>query len=84
MVVLTDVADKLDDRQDNLRKRTKIIIKIVFRGYIMCHSGFEELQLILECKFEGKRVIGRKKTSCLRNVRGWTHKDGNTFIHHAP
>ena len=59
------------------------IKKTSYLGHIMRHSEYEEIQLIIEGKIDGKRSIGRKKKSWLRNIRDWTHTDGNTLIHQA-
>ena len=59
------------------------IKKTSYLWHIMRHSEYEEIQLIIEGKIDGKRSIGRKKKSWLRNIRDWTHTDGNTLIHQA-
>ncbi|XP_030747693.1 uncharacterized protein LOC115876149 [Sitophilus oryzae] len=45
----------------------------------MRHSEYEEIQMRIEGKIDGKRRIGRKKKSLLRNIRYWTQTDGNTL-----
>ena len=47
--------------------------KIAYLGYIMRGERYEFQRLILQGKIEGgKRGIGRKKLSWLRNIRQWT------------
>lgn len=60
---------KLEDRElfETIKKR-----KIAYFGHIMRGERYELPRLILEGKIEGKRGIGRKKLSWLRNIRHWT------------
>lgn len=46
--------------------------KVAYLGHIMRNQKYDILQLIIEGKIEGKRGIGRKKMSWLRNIRQWT------------
>lgn len=46
--------------------------KTAYLGHIMRNTKYQLLQLIIEGKIEGKRGMGRKKMSRLRNVRQWT------------
>jgi len=46
--------------------------KSAYFGHIMRADKYEVLQLIIQGKIEGKRGIGRKKCSWLRNIRDWT------------
>ena len=63
---------------------TTKIRKTAYLGHIMRHEEYEQLQLILQGKIEGKRGMGRKKKSWLRNIRDWTNiSNGNTLIHRA-
>lgn len=59
------------------------IRKTSYLGHVMRHKEYEQIQLILEGKIDGKRGIGRKKKSWLRNIRDWTHTSGNDLIHRA-
>lgn len=46
--------------------------KTAYFGHIMRNQKYEMLQLILQGKINGKRGIGRKQISWLRNIRHWT------------
>lgn len=59
------------------------IRKTAYLEHIMRHQEYEKLQLVLEGKIEGKRIIGKKKKLWLRNIREWKHTDGNTLIQRA-
>lgn len=50
----------------------------------MRNHKYQFLHLIIEGKIEGRRGLGRKKMSWLRNVRQWTGiRDIQTLIHTA-
>lgn len=69
------------DRQlfDTIKKR-----KTAYFGHIMRNEKYNFLQLIIEGKIEGRRGIGRKKMSWLRNIRQWTGLHNiQTLIHTA-
>nr|CAH7769935.1 unnamed protein product [Callosobruchus chinensis] len=60
----------LEDRElfEHIKKR-----KISYLGYIIRGERYELQRLILQGKIEGgRRGIGRKKLSWLRNIRQWT------------
>lgn len=60
----------LTDRElfENIKKR-----KIAYLGHIIRGERYHFLRLILQGKIEGgKRGIGRRKLSWLRNIRHWT------------
>lgn len=57
--------------------------KTAYLGHLMRHTEYEQLQLILEGKIDGRRGLGRKKKSWLRNIRDWTNTNGNDLIHVA-
>lgn len=58
--------------------------KTAYLGHIMRNEKYQFLQLMIEGKIEGKRGIGRKKMSWLRNIRQWTGiHDVQTLIHTA-
>ena len=58
--------------------------KTAYLGHIMRNEKYQLLQLIIEGKIEGKRGLGRKKMSWLRNIRQWTGiKDVQSLIHTA-
>lgn len=46
--------------------------KISYFGHVMRGQKYELLQLIVQGKIEGKRGVGRKQMSWLRNIRNWT------------
>ena len=63
--------------------QTVKIRKTAYLGHIMRHKEFEQLQLIIEGKIDGRRGVGRKKKSWLRNIKEWTKTAGNQLIHQA-
>lgn len=46
--------------------------KVAYLGHVMRHDRYELLQLIMMGKVAGKRKVGRRKKSWLRNIREWT------------
>lgn len=55
--------------------------KASYFGHIFRHQRYELLQLIMEGKIEGRRGLGRKKFSWLRNLRDWFHiRDAASLI----
>lgn len=48
--------------------------KLEYLGHIMRHERYRIMQLIMQGKIQGKRSIGRRKTSWLRNLREWYGK----------
>lgn len=60
---------QLEDRQlfEYVKSR-----KTAYLGHILRGERYSFQQLILEGKIEGRRGIGRKKLSWLRNIRQWT------------
>ena len=58
--------------------------KTAYFGHVMRSDKYKFLQLLIEGKVEGKRGIGRKKMSWLRNIRQWTGlKDIGELVHTA-
>ena len=55
--------------------------KVAYLGHIMRSERYRLLQLIMQGKIEGRRGLGRKQISWLRNIREWTgiHNIGNLF-----
>jgi len=50
----------------------------------MRNTKYQFLHLLIEGKIEGRRGIGRKKMSWLRNIRQWTGlNDVQSLIHTA-
>ena len=50
--------------------------KTSYFGHIMRGKKYVILQLVIEGKIEGRRGVGRKKLSWLRNIREWTGMRG--------
>ncbi|CAH2242692.1 jg7589 [Pararge aegeria aegeria] len=46
--------------------------KVAYVGHVLRHDRYRLLQLIMMGKVAGKRRIGRKRKSWLRNIREWT------------
>ncbi|CAH2266792.1 jg18921 [Pararge aegeria aegeria] len=46
--------------------------KVAYLGHVLRHDRYRLLQLIMMGKVAGKRRIGRKRKSWLRNIREWT------------
>ena len=57
--------------------------KTAYLGHVMRGSRYELLKLIMEGKIEGKRGIGRKKHSWLKNIRDWTGMDAHSLFRTA-
>jgi hypothetical protein len=58
--------------------------KTAYLGHIMRSERYYFLQLLIEGRIEGRRGIGRKKMSWLRNIRQWTGlHDIQSLIHTA-
>lgn len=47
--------------------------KVAYLGHVLRHEKYELLQLIMMGKVAGKRRVGRRKKSWLRNIREWTN-----------
>lgn len=54
--------------------------KTAYLGHIFRNTKYQFLKLIMEGKIEGKRGIGRKKYSWLKNIRDWTGLDAHTLF----
>ena len=48
------------------------IRKTTYLGHLLRNEKYELPQLIIEGKLEGKRGLGRKRLSWMRNIRNWT------------
>lgn len=73
-------------RVNNQRQLFEVIKrrKTAYLGHIMRNEKYQFLQLVIEGKIEGRRGIGRKKMSWLRNIRQWTGlHDVQSLIHIA-
>ena len=47
------------------------IRKLQYLGHIMRGTRYQMLQVIIQGKIVGKRSVGRRRMSCLRNLREW-------------
>ncbi|XP_045537894.1 uncharacterized protein LOC123721881 [Papilio machaon] len=47
--------------------------KVAYLGHVLRHEKYHLLQLITMGKIAGKRRVGRRKKSWLRNIREWTN-----------
>lgn len=65
-----EVLKRVDEDRELLRtiKRRKT----AYLGHVMRNKKYQLLQLIIEGKIEGRRGMGRKKMSWLRNIRHWS------------
>lgn len=57
--------------------------KTGYLGHIYRGRNYEFLRLVMEGKIEGKRGIGRRKCSWLRNIREWTGMDTPSLLRTA-
>ena len=57
--------------------------KMEYFGHIMRGPKYNLLRLILNGKMEGKKWLGRKKLSWLRNIRQWTGLTAEQLFHTA-
>lgn len=76
------VLERMDKEQELLTtvKRRKA----AYFGHIFRNSKYSFLQLIVEGKIEGRRGVGRKRFSWLRNLRQWFDiREASTIIHLA-
>lgn len=46
--------------------------KVAYLGHVLRNDKYQLLQLIMMGKIKGKRRVGRRKKSWLRNIREWT------------
>lgn len=72
-------VDRQRELFETIKKR-----KTAYLGHIMRNNKYQFLHLLIEGKIEGRRGIGRKKMSWLRNIRQWTGlHDIQSLIHTA-
>lgn len=58
--------------------------KTAYLGHLIRNPKYQLLQLVVEGKIEGKRGVGRKQMSWLRNIREWTGLRGiGDLVHTA-
>lgn len=77
-----EVLNRIGQEEGELTKMIKKR-KLEYLGHIMRGNRYSILQLILNGKIEGKRGIGRKKYSWLRNLRQWTGLSADELLHAA-
>lgn len=67
------------------RKLLKIIKirKTAYLGHVLRHYKYSLLQVIMQGRVEGRKGIGRKKKSWLRNIREWTDMGVEELFHIA-
>ncbi|XP_055388393.1 uncharacterized protein LOC129616943 [Condylostylus longicornis] len=63
---------------NRLRKQRELLLtikkqKAAYFGHVIRGQKYELLQLIIQGRIEGKRGVGRKQMSWLRNIRNWTN-----------
>ncbi|XP_050513955.1 uncharacterized protein LOC126889589 [Diabrotica virgifera virgifera] len=76
------ISNRVGQGEGDLMKMIKKR-KLEYLGHIMRGSRYRMLQLILNGKIDGKRGIGRKKYSWLRNLRQWTGLLADQLLHAA-
>ena len=70
LVTNTEVLERARTKRELL---TSIKMrKVSYLGHVMRGDKYHVLQLIIEGKIEGRRGVGRKQMSWLRNIRDWT------------
>ena len=57
--------------------------KVSYFGHIMRGTKYYIPRLIIQGKVEGRRWVGRKKLSWLRNIRNWTGLGVERLFHAA-
>ncbi|CAH2235402.1 jg5970 [Pararge aegeria aegeria] len=65
-----DVLRRVNQRRELLH--TMKIRKVAYLGHVLRHERYELLQLIMMGKVAGRRGVGHRKKSWLRNIREWT------------
>jgi len=70
-VTNSEVLNKLGKQRELLLTMKKR--KVAYFGHVIRGQKYELLQLIVQGKIEGKRGVGRKQMSWLRNIRNWTN-----------
>ena len=57
--------------------------KTQYLGHIMRGQRYQILQLIIQGKIQGKRSVGRRKNSWLKDIRRWHHCTSEEAFHTA-
>lgn len=68
-VTNTEVLNRMGKREEiitTIKKR-----KLQYFGHIMRGERYSLLRLIMEGKIKGKRSVGRRRVSWLKNLREW-------------
>ncbi|CAH2241180.1 jg3246 [Pararge aegeria aegeria] len=65
-----EVLRRVNQRRELLH--TIKIRKVAYLGHVLRHERYELLQLIMMGRVAGRRGVGRRKKSWLRNIREWT------------
>lgn len=71
-----------------MKKEREIILtikerKLLYLGHIMRGDKYQLLQLIVQGKISGKRSVGRRRHSWLKNLREWFHTTNNHLFRTA-
>lgn len=56
--------------------------KTAYLGHVLRHERYQLLQVVMMGKVEGKRAVGRRRTSWLSNIRKWTSIAGVEDLFH--
>lgn len=80
-VTNNEVLKRLNKDKEILK--TIKIRKMEYLGHIMRHDRYRILQLIIQGKIQGKRSVGRRRTSWLRNLREWYGKSTTSLFRSA-
>lgn len=57
--------------------------KLGYLGHLMRHERYKILQEIMQGKIEGKRSVGRRRTSWMKNLRDWSGKSSVSLFRAA-
>lgn len=77
----TEVLERIEKERELLTTIKKR--KMQYLGHILRGPKYELLQTIMYGRIEGKRWIGRKSLSWLRNIRQWTNMSPEELFHAA-
>lgn len=73
-------------RRIGRRRKLMMIVKIrktTYLGHILRNDKYSLLHVIMQGRIEGKKGIGRKKKSWLRDIREWTNLNADQIFHVA-
>lgn len=77
----TEILERIEKERELLTTIKKR--KMQYLGHILRGPKYELLQTIMYGRIEGKRWIGRKNLSWLRNIRQWTNMSPEEIFHAA-